>query len=87
MSSVLVTVSVTFHLMFVQISFSSFWVAEWPPYGKELLTRLIFCSHCILTICNFSFPRFDFQGGNWVLIAAVAGHCLLVTFNAPFMSS
>ena len=35
-----VGVSVTFHLMFVNIIFSSVWVAEWPAFVKELLTRL-----------------------------------------------
>ena len=29
-----VRVSVMFHIMFVQYTFSSVWVAEWPPYGK-----------------------------------------------------
>ena len=43
-------------------------------FGKELLTWLTTCSHCILTICNFSF-----QGLNWVLIASVPNHCLRVT--------
>ena len=42
----------TFHLLCVYIILS--WVAEWPLFGKELLTRLIMCSLCILTICNFS---------------------------------
>ena len=45
----------TCHLMSVHIIFSSVWVAEWLSFGKELLTRLIICSLCILTICNFSF--------------------------------
>ena len=35
--------------------FSSVWVAEWPPFGKELIPRLTICSFCILTICNFSY--------------------------------
>ena len=39
-----VRVSVTFHLMYVQIIFSSVWVAEWSPFGNELLTRLTICS-------------------------------------------
>ena len=39
-----VRVSVTLHLMFVHIKFSSVEVAEWPPYGKDLLTRLTICS-------------------------------------------
>ena len=34
------------------IIFSSVWVDEWPPFGKELLTWLTICSLCILTICN-----------------------------------
>ena len=52
-----VSVSVTFNLMFVNIIFSSVWVTEWPPFGKELLTRLTICSLCILIICYFScFP-------------------------------
>ena len=33
-----VRISVTFHLMFVRIVFSSVWVAEWPPFGNERLT-------------------------------------------------
>ena len=26
--------SVMFHFMFVHYTFSSVWVAEWPPFGK-----------------------------------------------------
>ena len=54
-----VRVLMTFHLMCVHIIFSLVWVAEWPPFGKELLPRLTICFLCILTtsICNFShFP-------------------------------
>ena len=29
-----VRVSVMFHYMFVHYTFSSVWVAEWPPFGK-----------------------------------------------------
>ena len=29
-----VRVSVIFHFMFVHYTFSSVWVAEWPPFGK-----------------------------------------------------
>ena len=39
-----VKVLVTFHLMFVHFNSSSVYVAEWPPFGKELLTRLTICS-------------------------------------------
>ena len=37
---ILVSVSVTFHLG----------IAEWPPFGKEQLIRLIICSLCIMFI-------------------------------------
>ena len=50
-----VRVSVTFHLMFVHTSFSSVWNAEWPHFGKGLPTWLAVRSHCILSICNFSY--------------------------------
>ena len=33
-SCVGVRVSVMFHFMFVHYTFSSVWVAEWPPFGK-----------------------------------------------------
>ena len=32
--------SVMFYLMCVHIIFSTVWIAEWPPFGKELVTRL-----------------------------------------------
>ena len=40
----------TFHLMFVNIIFSSVWIDERLSFGKELLTRLNICSLCILTV-------------------------------------
>ena len=52
-----VTVSVMFHFMFVHYTFSSVWVAEWPPFGKKLPAQLTICSYCILAICNiYLFP-------------------------------
>ena len=48
-----VRVSVMFHIMFVHYTLSSVWVAEWPPFGKELPARLAICSHCILSIIIF----------------------------------
>ena len=53
-----VRISVTFHLMFVHYTFSSVWVADWPPFGKEMPIRLAVCSYRILSICNFSYFRF-----------------------------
>ena len=32
--------SLMFHLMFVHYTLSSVWVAEWPPFGKQL--QLVF---------------------------------------------
>ena len=52
-----VRVSVMFHFMFVHYTFSSVWVAEWPPFMKKLPARLAICSHCILFICKiYLFP-------------------------------
>ena len=46
-----------FHLMSVYIIFDLVWVAEWPPFGKELFPRLTLCCLYSLTIWNFSsFP-------------------------------
>ena len=60
--------------MCVHINFSSVQIAEWQPFGKELLTRLTIFSLCILTICNFSYFPFGLEVGIWVLIAPVRGH-------------
>ena len=53
-----VRVSVMFHLMFVKYTLSSVWVAEWPPFGKELPAQLAICSHCLLSICIFIYFLF-----------------------------
>ena len=59
-----VRVSVMFHFMFVHYTFSSVWVAEWPPFGKQLPARLAICSHCILSVCNFYlFPVLVLRAG------------------------
>ena len=55
-----VRVSVTFHLIFVTYTFSSVWVADWPPFWKELSIRLGFCSRCILSFCNSCSFQFGF---------------------------
>ena len=67
----------TFHLIRVHIIFSSVWVAEWPHFWKELLTRLTTCSLCILTICNFSY--FPFFEGDLGSDCFSSGHCILFT--------
>ena len=68
----------TFHLTYVHIIFSSVMVADWPPFGKKLLTRLTICSLCFLTICNLSYFPFWLKGWILVLIASVLDHFLLL---------
>ena len=59
-----VRVSVMFHFMFVHYTFSSVWVAEWPPFGKLLPARLAICFYCILSICHiFLFPVLVLRAG------------------------
>ena len=48
---------------------------------KELPIRFAMCSHCILSICNFSYFPFGFESGVWFLIAPVPVHYLLVTLS------
>ena len=74
-----VRVSEMVHLMYVHhIIFTWVWVAEWPPFGKELLTRLSICCLCILTICIFSFFPFGVKGCIWVVTASGPGLCILL---------
>ena len=35
-----VSVLVMFHFMFVHYTFSSVWVAEWPPFGEKVSRSL-----------------------------------------------
>ena len=59
-----VRVSVMFNFLFVHYTFSSVWVAEWPPFGEKLTARLAICSHCILSICNiYLFPVWVLRAG------------------------
>ena len=58
--------------------FSSASVAEWPPFGKKLLTQLTISAPCILAICNISFTVFGFEGWIWGLIASVPDLCFLL---------
>ena len=56
--------SVMFFFMFVHYTFSSVWVAEWPPFRKKLPARLAICSPCILSICNiYLFPALVLRAG------------------------
>ena len=59
-----VRVSVMFRFMFVHYTLSSVCVAEWPPFGKKLPTRLAIYSHSILSICNnYLFPALVLTAG------------------------
>ena len=59
-----VRVSVVFRFVFVRCTFSSVWVAEWPPFRKWLPVRLAVCSHCILSTCNiYLFPVLVLRAG------------------------
>ena len=45
-------VSVMSLFMFGCYTFSSVWVVEWPPFGKQLPTQLTICSYvfCLFVI-------------------------------------
>ena len=47
-----VSVSVMFRFLFVYYTFSTVWVAWWPPFGKYLPAWLAICSHCVLSVCG-----------------------------------
>ena len=70
----------TFHHTCVHIILSSIWVAEWQPFGKELLTRLTICSLCFLLFVILVISRFGFEGRIWILIASVPSLYILFTF-------
>ena len=76
-----VRVSVMFHFMFVHYTFSSVWVAEWPPFGKWLPARLTICSHCFCLFVKLFISRFGFKSGICLLIAPVPVHCFSITFT------
>ena len=57
-------------------------MAEWSPFGKELLGRFAVCSLCVVFICDFwLFSTLVSEGGALVLIASVPGQCLPSTFD------
>ena len=57
-------VSVVFHLMFVHHSFSSVWVAEWPPFGISARSvGHLFSLSFVYLSCLF-ISRFGFKSWN-----------------------
>ena len=73
-------ISVTFHVMCVNITFSSVCVAMWPPFGKELLIRLTICYFCILTICSVCYFPFWFGEQDLGSDCFRLWSCILITF-------
>ena len=74
-------VSVTFHLMYVQVVLARSRLLTNHHLGKDLTQQMLTASPlCIMSICHFSYFQFWFSGRIWVLNATVPGHCLLVTF-------
>ena len=71
-----VSVSVTFHLMYVLIVLVRCRLLSGHLLGKSCPLGL-----CIMSIFNFSYFLFGFEGGLWILIASVPCHCLLVVFS------
>ena len=62
--STILEFSVMFHFVFVHCTFSSVWVAGWPPFGKWLPARLAICSRCILSVCGVNlFPALVLRAG------------------------
>ena len=47
--------------MFVPYAFSLVWVAEWPPFGKELSIRLTLISHVFPLFVVLGIARFGFE--------------------------
>ena len=60
--------------------FSYVSVAEWPPFGRELLIRFTVGSLVFWLIVFLIISHFGFEGETLVLIASVSGHCLYFTF-------
>ena len=72
-----VRVLVMLYFMLVHYTFSSVWVAEWPPFRKQLPALLAICCLCILYICNI----FLFPVGICLLIASVPVHCFFYYYR------
>ena len=68
-----------FHPMFVHYTFSSVWVAEWPPFGEKLPARLAIFLIVFYLVYVFFISHFGFKSGIWLLIAPVPVHCFSIT--------
>ena len=59
--------------------FSYVYVAEWSPFGEELLIRITVCFLCITSILILVVSNLCFEGRTVVLIAPVIAYLLLFT--------
>ena len=80
-SCLVVRFSVMFHFMFVHYTFSSVWVAEWPPFG-EIPARSVSKLFSLRFVCLWYLfiSRFGFKGRICLLIAPVPVNCFSITF-------
>ena len=79
-----VRVLVMFHVMFVHYTFSSVWVAEWPPFWKIAARSVsnLFLLYFVYLLYLF-ISRLGFKSGICLLIAPgpVPVHCFSFTFT------
>ena len=67
----------TFHLMYAHIILSSVLVAEWLPFGKELLTRVWVLTASVSALCilfTFLYRGIWFLGHNCRFVVANPTH-------------
>ena len=77
-----VRVSVMLHFMVVHYTFSSVWVAELPPFEKQLPARYNIFSLYFVYLQHLFISRFGFKSGICLLIARVPIHCFSITVPA-----
>ena len=63
------------------VTYSKFWVAEWPLAWEMSVEQLRFTARAFRKLLSiyvhvFSYLPFGFQGRMWDLIASVPDHCL-----------
>ena len=71
-----------FHIMFVHYTFSSVWVAEWPPLGliaARSVSNLF--SLCFVYLQYLIISCFGFKSGICILVAPVPVHCFSISFT------
>ena len=74
------SVFVCFGVSFFTVLVSSVKVAEWPPFGRELLVWFSYVLFVFLLSVILDISHFCFEGGTLVLVVSIPGHCLSFTF-------